>query len=88
MNDRRQNATGELVDFAGDLSTPEAAELLAREYPAVEILINNLGICEPARIGDYGSRAKGRRQRHQGRGLIEDRIASSGGKRVSSCASR
>ncbi|MFK8068492.1 MAG: SDR family NAD(P)-dependent oxidoreductase [Gammaproteobacteria bacterium] len=39
---------GELIGFAGDLSTQEAAEQLVQEYPNVEILINNLGIFEPA----------------------------------------
>ena len=33
--------------FAGDLSTAEAAEDLARRFPDVEILVNNLGIFEP-----------------------------------------
>ena len=41
-------ATGGDVDgFAGDLSTAEAAEALARRFPEVEILVNNLGIFEP-----------------------------------------
>jgi NAD(P)-dependent dehydrogenase (short-subunit alcohol dehydrogenase family) len=40
-------ARGELIGFAGDLSTAEAAEMLARKHPGVEILINNLGIFEP-----------------------------------------
>ncbi len=40
-------ATGGTVDgFAGDLSTAEAADALIKRYPAVEILINNLGIFE------------------------------------------
>ncbi len=33
--------------FAGDLATPQSAELLGRKYPAVDILVNNLGIFEP-----------------------------------------
>ncbi|MGC2039856.1 SDR family NAD(P)-dependent oxidoreductase, partial [Paraburkholderia caledonica] len=33
--------------FAGDLSTAASAEELARRYPNVEILVNNLGIFEP-----------------------------------------
>ena len=33
--------------FAGDLSTAAAAEEVARRYPDVEILVNNLGIFEP-----------------------------------------
>src|SRR4051812_27081235 len=38
---------GDVLGFAGDLSTAAAADELARRYPAVEILINNLGIFEP-----------------------------------------
>ncbi|RKE23841.1 short subunit dehydrogenase [Paraburkholderia sp. BL23I1N1] len=34
-------------DFAGDLSAAASAEELARRYPDVEILVNNLGISEP-----------------------------------------
>jgi NAD(P)-dependent dehydrogenase (short-subunit alcohol dehydrogenase family) len=41
-------ATGELLGFAGDLTTAEAADALFESYPEVEILINNLGIFEPA----------------------------------------
>jgi len=33
--------------FAGDLSTPEAAAALAKLFPNVDILVNNLGIFEP-----------------------------------------
>ena len=33
--------------FAGDLSTAAAAEEVARRFPSVEILVNNLGIFEP-----------------------------------------
>ena len=33
--------------FAGDLSTPAAANDVARRFPDVEILVNNLGIFEP-----------------------------------------
>jgi NAD(P)-dependent dehydrogenase (short-subunit alcohol dehydrogenase family) len=40
-------SNGDVHGFAGDLSTPEAAEELARRYPDVEILVNNLGIFEP-----------------------------------------
>ena len=38
---------GDVVGFAGDLSTAASAEELARRYPDVEILVNNLGIFEP-----------------------------------------
>src|SRR5258706_1955079 len=33
--------------FAGDLATPQAAELLGTKFPSVDILVNNLGILEP-----------------------------------------
>jgi len=33
--------------FAGDLSTAEAASALFQRFPAVDILVNNLGIFEP-----------------------------------------
>jgi NAD(P)-dependent dehydrogenase (short-subunit alcohol dehydrogenase family) len=38
---------GEVVGFAGDLSTAGAADALFKQYPNVEILVNNLGIFEP-----------------------------------------
>jgi len=38
---------GDLQGFAGDLGTASAAEQLARQFPNVEILVNNLGIFEP-----------------------------------------
>jgi len=38
---------GDISGFAGDLSDADAAEALARQYPDVEILVNNLGIFEP-----------------------------------------
>jgi len=38
---------GDLQGFAGDLSVASSAEALVREYPGVEILVNNLGIFEP-----------------------------------------
>lgn len=43
-----KGATGKAVlGFAGDLSSAEAADRLSRQYPDVEILVNNLGIFEP-----------------------------------------
>jgi NAD(P)-dependent dehydrogenase (short-subunit alcohol dehydrogenase family) len=33
--------------FAGDLATSQAADLLGKKFPAVDILVNNLGIFEP-----------------------------------------
>jgi len=45
---RVRTATGgDLQGFAGDLATATAAEGLARQFPSVEILVNNLGIFEP-----------------------------------------
>jgi NAD(P)-dependent dehydrogenase (short-subunit alcohol dehydrogenase family) len=45
---RIRTATGgDLQGFAGDLGTASAAEQLARQFPNVEILVNNLGIFEP-----------------------------------------
>jgi NAD(P)-dependent dehydrogenase (short-subunit alcohol dehydrogenase family) len=38
---------GNIAGFAGDLSQASVAEDLARQYPDVEILVNNLGIFEP-----------------------------------------
>jgi NAD(P)-dependent dehydrogenase (short-subunit alcohol dehydrogenase family) len=35
------------LGFAGDLSEAQQAEALVRQYPDVEILVNNLGIFEP-----------------------------------------
>jgi NAD(P)-dependent dehydrogenase (short-subunit alcohol dehydrogenase family) len=35
------------LGFAGDLSRAEEAQKLARQFPGVEILVNNLGIFEP-----------------------------------------
>lgn len=44
--------SGELMGFAGDLSTSEVAEDLVNRYPDVEILVNNLGIFEPVTFED------------------------------------
>jgi len=41
-----------LESFAGDLSTEAAANELARRFPDVEILVNNLGIFEPKAFED------------------------------------
>ncbi|HUB25490.1 MAG TPA: SDR family NAD(P)-dependent oxidoreductase, partial [Tepidisphaeraceae bacterium] len=40
-------AKGEVIGFAGDLSQAAVAEELFRRHPAVQILVNNLGIFEP-----------------------------------------
>jgi NAD(P)-dependent dehydrogenase (short-subunit alcohol dehydrogenase family) len=44
---RAKHPNAKLEGFAGDLSTANGAEELARKYPDVEILVNNLGIFEP-----------------------------------------
>jgi len=41
-----------LFGFAGDLSTADEANEVARQYPGVEILVNNLGIYEPRPFED------------------------------------
>src|SRR6267154_1872469 len=43
----KSSTGGDLRGFAGDLSVASSAELLVREYPGVQILVNNLGIFEP-----------------------------------------
>jgi NAD(P)-dependent dehydrogenase (short-subunit alcohol dehydrogenase family) len=43
----RSRAAGDVQGFAGDLSKAAVADELARRYPNVEILVNNLGIFEP-----------------------------------------
>jgi NAD(P)-dependent dehydrogenase (short-subunit alcohol dehydrogenase family) len=43
----REASDSTLYGFAGDLSTAEAADEVARKHPDVEILVNNLGIYEP-----------------------------------------
>ena len=40
-------ATGSALSFTADLSTPDAAQQVARQFPDVEIVVNNLGIYEP-----------------------------------------
>ena len=48
ISELEATATGPLLGFAGDLSTAEAANELCIKYPDIEILVNNLGIYEPA----------------------------------------
>jgi len=47
MGRLRAEAGADVQGFAGDLTTAAAAEELARRFPGVEILVNNLGIFEP-----------------------------------------
>jgi NAD(P)-dependent dehydrogenase (short-subunit alcohol dehydrogenase family) len=47
VNELTSTTGGTVHGFAGDLSTAAAAEELARRWPNVEILVNNLGIFEP-----------------------------------------
>lgn len=43
----KSETDGDVIGFAGDLSAADAAELLVRQHPDIEILVNNLGIFEP-----------------------------------------
>jgi NAD(P)-dependent dehydrogenase (short-subunit alcohol dehydrogenase family) len=43
---------GEVLGFAGDLARAEVAEALVKQYPGIEILVNNLGIFEPKPFED------------------------------------
>jgi NAD(P)-dependent dehydrogenase (short-subunit alcohol dehydrogenase family) len=42
----RSSSGGTVMGFAGDLGAAADAQALAREYPAVDVLVNNLGIYE------------------------------------------
>src|SRR6201986_2440220 len=44
---KAQEPRGEYTPFAGDLSEAKAADELFTLHPAVDILVNNLGIFEP-----------------------------------------
>jgi NAD(P)-dependent dehydrogenase (short-subunit alcohol dehydrogenase family) len=44
---RHATPKAQIDGFAGDLSGAEAVETLVRRFPAVDILVNNLGIFEP-----------------------------------------
>jgi len=61
---RQQVPEAKAEGFAGDLSTEKAVEDLLKRFPAVDILVNNLGIFEakpfeelPTRIGGAISRS-------------------------------
>jgi NAD(P)-dependent dehydrogenase (short-subunit alcohol dehydrogenase family) len=43
---------GQVLGFAGDLSTSAAAIALVQKHPGIEILVNNLGIFEPKAFED------------------------------------
>lgn len=43
----KPTAKGQVLGFSGDLSKAEAAEALVKQYPDIDILVNNLGIFEP-----------------------------------------
>ena len=47
-----QTTQESIMGFVGDLSMSECSERLSREYPEVEILVNNLGIFEPVPFED------------------------------------
>jgi NAD(P)-dependent dehydrogenase (short-subunit alcohol dehydrogenase family) len=48
----RAETGADVQGFAGDLTTAEAAEAVAAQFPAVEILVNNLAIFEPKPFED------------------------------------
>ena len=49
---RATHPAARLESFPGDLSTEEGATELARRFPGVDILVNNLGIFEPKAFGE------------------------------------
>jgi NAD(P)-dependent dehydrogenase (short-subunit alcohol dehydrogenase family) len=42
----KAEAAGDVIGFAGDLSSASVAQALVRQHPVVDILVNNLGIFE------------------------------------------
>ena len=48
----KEETAGEILSFAGDFATADAAEALHTAFPGIEILINNLGIFEPKAFED------------------------------------
>ncbi len=38
--------------FAGDLAQPKQIDALLKQFPAVDVLVNNLGIFDPKPFGD------------------------------------
>jgi NAD(P)-dependent dehydrogenase (short-subunit alcohol dehydrogenase family) len=49
---RRAVPEARVESFAGDLSTAESVEALLLQFPAVDVLVNNLGIFEPKPFED------------------------------------
>jgi NAD(P)-dependent dehydrogenase (short-subunit alcohol dehydrogenase family) len=47
VDELRSITGGDILGFAGDLSVAAAAEQVIRDYPDIQILVNNLGIFEP-----------------------------------------
>ena len=47
-----QGSQSQVQGFAADLSLPEGAEALHKQFPDIDILVNNLGIFEPAAFED------------------------------------
>jgi len=47
VGELKASTGSDIQGFAGDLSNAASAEELARRFPGVEILVNNLGIFEP-----------------------------------------
>ena len=48
VKELKSSATAAVIGFAGDLSLDSTAGKLAAKHPEVDILVNNLGIFEPA----------------------------------------
>jgi len=48
----KAGAGGQVLGFAGDLSSAAVAQALVQQYPDIEILVNNLGIFEPKAFED------------------------------------
>src|SRR5713226_186788 len=44
---RTDRTNGQVIGVAADLGTKEGVDLMIRNVPAVDILVNNLGIFEP-----------------------------------------
>lgn len=49
---KAEHVAGEALGFAGDLTDAAVADALVQRYPAVDVLVNNLGIFEPKAFED------------------------------------